>query len=73
MQVRPELVAALRPSSPAASESGDYGASDYPFQGSEGDRPFVDEAQQASRMKPWLFVAGGFAVALVVARFAFGK
>lgn len=28
-----------------ATHDGDYGAADYPFQGSEGDRPFVDEMQ----------------------------
>lgn len=51
---------------------GDYGAGDYPF-GTEGDRPFVDEAQQAGRIQPWMFAAGGFALALVAAKLVFGR
>ena len=79
-QLRPAAAQAMQNivregrSGAAADEThdGDFGAGDYPF-GTDGDRPFVDEAQQAGRVQPWMWAVGGFGVALLIAKLAFGR
>lgn len=78
--LRTDLVNRIREASEAdqrsdATHEGDYGAGDYPF-GTEGDRPFVDEAQQTGRvqpLQPWILAVGGFALAMVAAKLVFGR